>query len=82
MCIRDRNVRRTGDDKILIHIGDADPFLEEHLKPELLLEAVKSTSWQGHVQVKKVHGFDHSYYFISTFVPEHAEFHAKNLGLI
>ncbi|AJR53907.1 hypothetical protein H784_YJM1202J00147 [Saccharomyces cerevisiae YJM1202] len=81
-CLLIKNIRHVGDDRILIHVGDSDPFLEEHLKPELLLEAVKATSWQDYVEIKKVHGFDHSYYFVSTFVPEHAEFHARNLGLI
>ncbi|CUS21083.1 LAQU0S02e05490g1_1 [Lachancea quebecensis] len=71
-----------GDDRILIHQGTGDPFYKEQLKPELLLEASKGTSWDGKISLNLVEGFDHSYFFVSTFVPEHAKFHAKNLGLI
>lgn len=77
-----KKVRNLGNDRILIHQGTKDPFLESNLKPELLLEASKGTSWEGKIDLKLVDGFDHSYYFVSTFVPEHAAFHAKNLGLI
>lgn len=77
-----KKVTNKGNDKILIHQGTKDPFLQTNLRPELLLEATKGTSWEGKIEVKLVDGFDHSYYFISTFVPEHATFHAKNLGLI
>lgn len=77
-----RDVENERNSKILIHVGSSDPFLEKQLKPELLLQAVKGTSWENNVSVKVVDGFDHSYYFVSSFVPEHAEFHAKNLGLI
>ncbi|KAL6940156.1 hypothetical protein ACO0QE_004051 [Hanseniaspora vineae] len=68
--------------KILIHVGIADPFLEKQLKPENLIIAAKGTSWENSIDLNIVNGFDHSYYFISTFVPTHAEFHAKHLGLI
>ncbi|CCE64773.1 hypothetical protein TPHA_0I02720 [Tetrapisispora phaffii CBS 4417] len=67
---------------LLIHVGTNDPFLKNQLKPENILEASKGTSWENKIDVKLAVGFDHSYYFISTFVPEHAEFHAKALGLI
>ncbi|KAH3900556.1 probable S-formylglutathione hydrolase [Saccharomycodes ludwigii] len=69
-------------DKVLIHVGTKDPFLNEHLRPELLLNASKGTTWEGKFDINLVDNFDHSYYFISTFVPEHAEFHAKHLGLL
>ncbi|CAL9735909.1 S-formylglutathione hydrolase [Monosporozyma servazzii] len=68
--------------EILIHIGTNDPFLKNQLKPELFLEKVKGTEWESHVDLQMVEGFDHSYYFISSFVPQHAEFHAKHLGLL
>lgn len=67
---------------ILIHIGTNDSFLKDQLKPELFQDAIKGTEWSQHVNIKMVEGFDHSYYFISTFVPEHAKFHAERLGLI
>lgn len=81
-CELVKHVSNRGTGRILIHQGNKDTFLESNLKPELLLEAAKGTSWEGKIEVKLVDGFDHSYYFISTFVPEHATFHAKNLGLI
>lgn len=81
-CELVKKVTNRGNDKILIHQGTKDPFLHENLQPEALLEATKGTSWEGKIVLKMADGFDHSYYFISTFVPEHATFHAKNLGLI
>ncbi|KAG0679751.1 hypothetical protein C6P41_000606 [Kluyveromyces marxianus] len=77
-----KKVENTSGKKILIHVGSNDPFLEKQLKPELLLDAAKNTSWEEKIELNIVDGFDHSYYFISTFVPTHAEFHAKYLGLI
>ncbi|CAL9730726.1 S-formylglutathione hydrolase [Monosporozyma unispora] len=68
--------------EILIHIGTNDPFLKNQLKPELFLDKVKGTEWESHIDLEMVEGFDHSYYFISSFVPQHAEFHAKHLGLL
>ncbi|SCV05177.1 LANO_0H01750g1_1 [Lachancea nothofagi CBS 11611] len=77
-----QTVKNTNNDYILIHQGTSDPFYKKQLKPELLQQAAKGTTWEGKIDVQLVDGFDHSYYFISTFVPKHAEFHAKNLGLI
>ncbi|CCK73543.1 S-formylglutathione hydrolase NDAI_0G05600 [Naumovozyma dairenensis CBS 421] len=77
-----KSVENVDDKKILVHIGSNDPFLEKQLKPELFLAACKGTSWEKSIELHIVDGFDHSYYFISTFVPEHAEFHAKALGLV
>ncbi|SCV03775.1 LAMI_0H10858g1_1 [Lachancea mirantina] len=77
-----KNVDNTTGSEILIHQGSSDPFLEKQLRPDLLLEAVKGTSWENKIKVNVVDGFDHSYYFVSSFVPQHAAFHAKNLGLI
>lgn len=81
-CELVKSVSNRGDDRILIHQGTKDPFWQENLRPELLLDACKGTSWEGKIDLNLVDGFDHSYYFVSTFVPEHATFHAKNLGLI
>ncbi|AGO12205.1 AaceriAEL156Wp [[Ashbya] aceris (nom. inval.)] len=81
-CCLVKKVENAGDDTILIHVGTGDPFLEKHLKPELLAEAIKGTSWEGKVSINLVDGFDHSYYFVSTFVPAHAKYHAEKLGLV
>ncbi|SCU86961.1 LADA_0E01222g1_1 [Lachancea dasiensis] len=77
-----QKVQNNGTDRILIHQGTSDPFYRDQLKPELLLESVKGTSWEGKIDLELVEGFDHSYFFVSSFVPQHAQFHAKNLGLI
>ncbi|SJM83062.1 probable S-formylglutathione hydrolase [Zygosaccharomyces bailii] len=77
-----KQVHNYGDDKILIHQGTKDPFLNENLRSNLLIEAARGTSWEDKIDLRMVDGFDHSYYFISSFVPIHAEFHAKHLGLI
>lgn len=67
---------------ILIHQGLADGFYQQHqLQPEKLLKASEDSKLKGLVDVKFVEGYDHSYYFISTFVAEHCAFHAKYLGL-
>lgn len=57
--------------------GGADDFLAEQLKPELLLAACRQ---QGAPLDYRLHaGYDHSYYFIATFIEEHLEFHARAL---
>jgi S-formylglutathione hydrolase len=62
---------------ILVDQGDADNFLAEQLKPESLLAAAKE--WGSDVTVRMQPGYDHSYYFISSFIDEHLKFHAKYL---
>jgi S-formylglutathione hydrolase len=62
--------------EILIHQGLNDNFLQEQLKPELFTEAVKSNK-NIQLNLKMCEDFDHSYYFISSFIHEHLEFHAK-----
>lgn len=81
-CELIKKLPNRGNDRILIHQGSGDGFYKVQLKPENLVEAAKGTSWEGKIDVHIVDGFDHSYYFISSFVPEHAAFHAKHLGLI
>jgi len=63
---------------ILVDQGTKDPFLENQLKPELLIEA----SRHSHVglDLRMQEGYDHSYYFIATFVADHLRFHAHALG--
>lgn len=61
----------------LIDQGDADPFLAEQLQPQLLLDAAKSAGYPLEYRLRP--GYDHSYYYISTFVEEHLRFHAAHL---
>lgn len=57
--------------------GGADGFLEEQLKPELLRETCEKA---GQVVELEIHdGYDHSYYFISSFMPAHIDWHATYL---
>lgn len=65
-------------DDILIDQGTADPFLAEQLKPELLEEAARNAGQK--ITVRRQGGYDHSYFFIATFVSEHVAFHAARLA--
>ncbi len=62
---------------ILVDQGTEDPFLREQLKPDLL-EAAASASKQR-VRVRHQQGYDHSYFFIATFMGDHITHHATNL---
>jgi S-formylglutathione hydrolase len=63
---------------ILIDQGDADPFLADQLKPELLADACHRAGIDLTLRMQP--GYDHSYYFISTFMAEHVAWHAARLG--
>jgi len=62
---------------ILVDQGEADQFLEGQLKPERLIKAGKLTN--ADLIVRMQTGYDHSYFFISTFIDDHLSFHAKYL---
>lgn len=68
---------------ILIHQGAADGFYckDHQLQPEKFVEAAKASPYKGNVDLHVVDGYDHSYFFISSFVEAHAKHHAKGLGL-
>lgn len=61
---------------LLIDQGEADEFLEPQLKPHLLCEACRSAGYPLELNLRP--GFDHSYYFISSFIREHISFHASH----
>jgi S-formylglutathione hydrolase len=63
---------------ILIDQGTSDPFLTEQLKPELFEAACQTANVK--LQLRRQPGYDHSYFFIATFIEEHLRFHAKNLA--
>lgn len=63
---------------ILIDQGDADNFLVEQLKPEIL-QAV-AIQKQLPLTLRMQPGYDHSYFFIQTFITEHIAFHAHHLS--
>ena len=66
---------RVGD--LLVDIGDSDPFLEKELKPELLEAACAAAGIP--LTLRRQPGYDHSYYFISTFMADHVAWHAQRL---
>lgn len=63
---------------ILVDQGMADQFLEGQLKPELLREACERAGIPLTLRMQE--GYDHSYYFISSFVADHLRWHAERLG--
>ncbi len=65
-------------DKILVDQGADDPYLAEQLKPELLDAACRESGLPLELRIHE--GYDHGYYFISTFIEEHLNFHADRLG--
>ena len=64
--------------EILVDVGTADPFLEQQLRPELLEQACAEAGIA--LTLRRQPGYDHSYYFISTFMAEHLRWHAERLG--
>jgi len=64
--------------EILIDQGTADEFLEEQLKPELFEQACAAVGQQ--VSLRMQDGYDHSYYFVASFIEEHLRFHAQALA--
>ncbi len=64
-------------DDILIDQGDADPFLVEQLKPELLVAAGKAMGQA--ITLRMQPGYDHSYFFMASFIADHVAFHALRL---
>ncbi|HEX6374496.1 MAG TPA: S-formylglutathione hydrolase [Allosphingosinicella sp.] len=63
---------------LLIDVGDADPFLEEQLKPELLRGVCVEAGID--ITLRMQPGYDHSYYFISTFMEDHLRWHWQRLS--
>ena len=63
---------------LLVDQGDADDFLAGQLKPELLWQACAAT--QHPLKLRMHSAYDHSYYFIASFMQEHVEHHAAALN--
>lgn len=61
----------------LIDQGESDNFLEGQLKPERLAAVAKAKGWP--LELRMQPGYDHSYYFIASFVEDHLRFHAQHL---
>jgi len=61
----------------LVDVGDADQFLSEQLRPELLERACSQAGIP--LVLRRQPGYDHSYYFVSTFMADHMRWHAARL---
>jgi S-formylglutathione hydrolase len=62
---------------LLVDQGTADGFLETQLKPELLKEACEKAGIPLTLRMQE--GYDHSYFFIATFIEDHLRWHAERL---
>ncbi len=65
-------------DSLLVDQGTADPFLVEQLRPELLESACASAAIP--LELRRQDGYDHSYFFIASFVADHLAWHASRLA--
>ena len=65
-------------DDILVDQGLADPFLVEQLKPELLEQACQDAGQK--LTLRMHHGYDHSYFFMASFIDQHVAWHARRLA--
>ena len=63
----------------LVDQGSNDNFLNEQLKPQDLVKVAKDKGYP--LELRMQPGYDHSYYFIATFIEDHLRFHAKYLSL-
>ena len=64
--------------ELLVDQGIADQFLVEQLRPHRLGEACEAAGIPADIRLHE--GYDHSYYFISTFMEDHLKWHAARLG--
>ncbi|MBY6140842.1 S-formylglutathione hydrolase [Leisingera daeponensis] len=62
----------------LVDQGDADAFLDEQLQPETLEAASKVSGYP--LKLNRRDGYDHSYYFIASFIDDHLRFHIQHLA--
>ncbi|MGH8762208.1 MAG: S-formylglutathione hydrolase [Nitrosospira sp.] len=62
---------------MMVDQGDADEFLADQLKTDRLVAACEAVNYPAQITMRK--GYDHSYFFISTFIENHLRFHAKAL---
>jgi S-formylglutathione hydrolase len=63
--------------ELLVDQGEADTFLETQLKPALLEAACRDAGIP--LTLRRQSGYDHSYYFIASFMEDHLRWHAERL---
>jgi len=64
-------------DDILVDQGTGDQFLENQLKPELLEAAARASGQE--LTLRRQEGYDHSYFFMASFIADHVAFHAQRV---
>jgi S-formylglutathione hydrolase len=69
---------RSGQPEILIDQGLADDFLVEQLKPQLFADACQSVNQS--LRLRQHEGYDHSYFFIASFIDDHIAHHSRILN--
>ncbi|WP_439842960.1 S-formylglutathione hydrolase [Aeromonas taiwanensis] len=62
----------------LVDVGLDDPFLTEQLGIDTLAEVAGTKGWP--LELNRHPGYDHSYYFVASFIEAHLRFHARHLG--
>ncbi|HET9843076.1 MAG TPA: S-formylglutathione hydrolase [Gammaproteobacteria bacterium] len=62
---------------LFIDQGTCDPFLKTQLKPEILIESCEKANVS--LKLRMQEGYDHSYFFVTSFIEDHLRFHAENL---
>lgn len=63
--------------ELLVDVGEADPFLDRELRPDLLERACEAAGIP--LELRRQPGYDHSYYFISSFMADHVRWHGARL---
>ena len=76
-CLVEAGAARGRFDDILVDQGLADSFLDGQLKPQLLEQACAAAGQK--LTLRRHAGYDHSYYFITTFIADHVAWHATRL---
>ncbi|MEM8499797.1 MAG: S-formylglutathione hydrolase [Pseudomonadota bacterium] len=64
---------------ILVDQGDADNFLDEQLNTSMLVAASQQNDYPMRIRLQP--GYDHSYFFIASFIEQHMQFHAQHLDV-
>lgn len=64
---------------LLVDQGTADEFLDSQLNPDALADACEKV--HHHINLRMHRGYDHSYFFIASFIDDHLDHHAEALGL-
>ncbi|MBM3114616.1 S-formylglutathione hydrolase [Jeongeupia naejangsanensis] len=63
---------------MLVDQGEQDGFMPEQLQPDVLARVARQHDWP--LTLRRQPGYDHSYYFIASFIEDHLRFHAQHLA--